>query len=171
MSSVEPRSVRAVMKRILLRTSIIDGQVGGSLRGRTEEGQIADSSRRTGARSRSKYIEYGASGGPLDSSLASNITETVLGADRFPDAREARQGVCAHLSFKLGLKTSSGVRQVEDVLGRFGLQQIQVDCHYLPATTGGCGGRGGGVPPPPTRSCPPPTAALSSLPSSWNHPL
>ena len=72
LSTVEPRSVRAVMKRVIEDVTVIDQQVGQLY----EEGQkrvrSSDSSRTFGHRSRSMMSGNNTSGN-LDSSLASNI--------------------------------------------------------------------------------------------------
>ena len=130
LSSVEPRSVRAVMKRIVEDVTIIDGQVGQLYEDGQKKARSSDSSRRTGARSRSKYSSYGASGGPLDSSLASNIQKLFSERiDFLTPVKPAKVSVLTCI-VKLGLKTLLECVRLK-TFGRFGLQQIQVDCHYL----------------------------------------
>ena len=72
LSTVEPRSVRAVMKRLVEDVTVVDSQLGQLY----EEGQrkvrTSDSSRTLGHRSRSVFSSYNNSTN-LDSSLASNI--------------------------------------------------------------------------------------------------
>jgi hypothetical protein len=128
LSTVEPRSVRAVMKRVVEDVTEVDGQVGQLW----EEGQrkvrSSDSSRTFGARSRSAISSY--LSGPLDSSLASNIQKLLSEkVDYFAPVQQSKVSVLSAI-IKLGLKTLLECVRLH-TFGRYGLQQMQVDCHYL----------------------------------------
>jgi len=134
LSTVEPRSVRAVMKRVVEDVGLIDEQVGQLY----EEGQrkvrSSDSSRTygtagTGHRSRSGFSNF-ASSSNLDSSLASNIQKLFSEKiDYFAPVTASRVSVLTGI-IKLGLKTLLECVRLK-TFGRYGLQQMQVDCHYL----------------------------------------
>merc|ERR1719450_1060203 len=128
LSTVEPRSVRAVMKRVVEDVTIIDEQVGQLY----EEGQrkvrSSDSSRTFGHRSRSVFSSYNSSN--LDSSLASNIQKLFSEKiDYFAPVTPLKVSVLTGI-IKLGLKTLLECVRLQ-TFGRYGLQQMQVDCHYL----------------------------------------
>ena len=72
LSTVEPRSVRAVMKRVIEDVTVIDQQVGQLYEEGQKKVRSSDSSRTFGHRSRSMMSGNNTSGN-LDSSLASNI--------------------------------------------------------------------------------------------------
>ena len=73
LSTVEPRSVRAVMKRVVEDVSLIDDQVGQLYEEGHRKVRSSDSSRTFGGhRSRSVFSSYNNSSN-MDSSLASNI--------------------------------------------------------------------------------------------------
>lgn len=128
LSTVEPRSVRAVMKRVVEDVTSVDDQVGQLY----EEGQrkvrSSDSSRTFGARSRSAYSSYLSS--TMDSSLASNIQKLFSEkVDYFAPVEPSKVSVLTAI-IKLGLKTLLECVRLQ-TFARYGLQQIQVDCHYL----------------------------------------
>merc|ERR550519_3221985 len=128
LSTVEPRSVRAVMKRVVEDVTLVDAQVGQLY----EEGQrkvrSSDSSRNYGARSRSAVSNYMSS--TLDSSLASNIQKLFSEkVDYFAPVEQSKVSVLTAI-IKLGLKTLLECVRLQ-TFGRYGLQQMQVDCHYL----------------------------------------
>ena len=72
LSTVEPRSVRAVMKRVIEDVTVIDQQVGQLYEEGQKKVRSSDSSRTFGHRSRSMMSGTNTRGN-LDSSLASNI--------------------------------------------------------------------------------------------------
>ena len=72
MSTVEPRTVRAVMKRLVEDVTVIDDQVGQLYDEGQKKVKSSDSSRTMGHRSRSVFSSDTNSTN-LDSSLASNI--------------------------------------------------------------------------------------------------
>jgi len=129
LSTVEPRSVRAVMKRVVEDVGEIDGQVAQLY----DEGQkrlrSSDSSRTLGHRSRSVFSSYTASTN-LDSSLASNIQKLFSEKiDFFAPVTANKVSVLTGI-IKLGLKTLLECVRLK-TFARYGLQQMQVDCHYL----------------------------------------
>ncbi|XP_023319685.1 vacuolar protein sorting-associated protein 51 homolog [Eurytemora carolleeae] len=129
LSTVEPRSVRAVMKRIVEDVTLIDTQVGQLYEDGQKKARSSDSSRRTGARSRSVFSSYG-TGRNMESSLATNIQKLFSERiDFFTAVRPAKISVLTCI-IKLGLKTLLECVRLK-TFARFGLQQIQVDCHYL----------------------------------------
>merc|ERR1719414_2312038 len=128
LATVEPRSVRAVMKREVGDVTTVDEQVGQLY----EEGQrkvrSSDSSRTYGARSRSAISSYMSS--TLDSSLASNIQKLFSEkVDYFAPVEQSKVSVLTGI-IKLGLKTLLECVRLK-TFARYGLQQMQVDCHYL----------------------------------------
>jgi len=104
-----------------------------------EEGQrkvrSSDSSRTygtagTGHRSRSGFSSFAASSSNLDSSLASNIQKLFSEKiDYFAPVTASKVSVLTGI-IKLGLKTLLECVRLK-TFGRYGLQQMQVDCHYL----------------------------------------
>merc|ERR1712106_694763 len=98
-----------------------------------EEGQrkvrSSDSSRTFGGhRSRSVFSSYNSSN--LDSSLASNIQKLFSEKiDYFAPVTPLKVSVLTGI-IKLGLKTLLECVRLK-TFGRYGLQQMQVDCHYL----------------------------------------
>ena len=107
----------------------IDEQVGQLY----EEGQrkvrSSDSSRTFGHRSRSVFSSYTNSTN-LDSSLASNIQKLFSEKiDYFAPVTNNKVSVLTGI-IKLGLKTLLECVRLK-TFARYGLQQMQVDCHYL----------------------------------------
>lgn len=132
--TIEPRTVRAVMKRVVEDIAAVDNQVGALY----EEGQQAerssDSSRR--ARSacvsrrvyRSNLSSYAPS--QLDSSLVTNIQK--LFSERieiFSSVEFSKVSILTGI-IKISLKTFLECVRLH-TFSRYGLQQIQVDTHYL----------------------------------------
>jgi len=129
LSTVEPRSVRAVMKRVVEDVTIIDEQVGQLYEEGQKKVRSSDSSRTFGGhRSRSVFSSYNSSN--LDSSLASNIQKLFSEKiDYFAPVAPSKVSVLTGI-IKLGLKTLLECVRLK-TFGRYGLQQMQVDCHYL----------------------------------------
>jgi len=125
--ATEPRSVRAVMKRVVEDVTHIDEQVGQLY----EEGQrkvrSSDSSRTYGTAHRSRSL---ISSTTLDTSLASNIQRLFSEKiDYFSPVQPNRVSVLTGI-VKLGLKTFLECVRMQ-TFAKYGLQQMQVDCHYL----------------------------------------
>eukprot|EP00088_Acartia_fossae_P012119 TRINITY_DN16216_c0_g1_i3.p1 TRINITY_DN16216_c0_g1~~TRINITY_DN16216_c0_g1_i3.p1 ORF type:complete len:783 (+),score=196.71 TRINITY_DN16216_c0_g1_i3:323-2350(+) len=128
LSSVEPRSVRAVMKRIVEDVNLIDSQVGQLYEEGNKKPRSGESTRRLGgaSRARSVFSNYG----NLDSSLATNIQKLFSERiDFFTPVKPTKVSVLT-LIIKLGLKTLLECVRLK-TFSKYGLQQIQVDCHYL----------------------------------------
>ncbi|KAK7872847.1 hypothetical protein R5R35_006718 [Gryllus longicercus] len=132
--TIEPRTVRAVMKRVVEDIAAVDSQVGALY----EEGQRAerssDSSRRTQSItvSRHAYRSNWSSYGPshLDSSLVTNIQK--LFSERieiFSSVEFSKVSILTGI-IKISLKTFLECVRLR-TFSCYGLQQIQVDTHYL----------------------------------------
>nr|CAD7433318.1 unnamed protein product [Timema monikensis] len=144
--TIEPRTVRAVMKRVVEDIAAVDSQVGALY----EEGQrtehSSDSSRRTHSVSlsrhahRSNWSTYTPS--HLDSSLVTNMQK--LFSERieiFSSVDFSKVSILTGI-IKISLKVWCCSCQIElfgtflecvrlRTFSRYGLQQIQVDTHYL----------------------------------------
>jgi len=128
LSSLEPRAVRAVMKRIVQDVNLIDSQVGQLYEEGHRKPRSGESTRRLGGASRARSVFSSYSN--LDSSLATNIQK--LFSDRidfFTPVKPTKVSVLT-LIIKLGLKTLLECVRLK-TFSKYGLQQIQVDCHYL----------------------------------------
>jgi len=129
LSTVEPRAVRAVMKRVVEDVSLIDEQVGQLYQEGQRKLRSSDSSRTFGNRSRSVFSNY-TNSTHLDSSLASNIQKLFSEKiDYFAPVTNNKVSVLTGI-IKLGLKTLLECVRLK-TFARYGLQQMQVDCHYL----------------------------------------
>lgn len=135
LNTVEPRSVRAVMKRVVEEITCIDRQVGELYEEGSRKARSSDSSRRTRfSSSHSKRsLAFGrswANSGGMNTSLASNIQKM------FNEKIEIFSPVeCSKISVltgvvKIALKTLLECVRLR-TFSRFGFQQMQVDGHYL----------------------------------------
>ncbi|XP_034952185.1 vacuolar protein sorting-associated protein 51 homolog [Chelonus insularis] len=133
--TIEPRTVRAVMKRVVEDITAIDAQV--SVLYVDSDGQVdrsSDSSRRTHSISvsrhqyRSNWSSYTPS--QLDSSLVSNINK--LFSERIEIFAPVEFNKASILTgiIKISLKTFLECVRLR-TFSKYGLQQIQVDTHYL----------------------------------------
>ncbi|KAM7431578.1 hypothetical protein ABFA07_017863 [Porites harrisoni] len=132
MNTIEPRNVRAVMKRIVEDVTAIDTQVGQLYEEGVRKAHSSDSSKFTytypSKPSRSQW-SYTASTA-FDSSLLSNIQK--LFSERieiFSSVEFSKVSVLTGI-VKIGLKTLVECVRLR-TFGKYGLQQIQVDTHYL----------------------------------------
>ncbi|XP_074608971.1 vacuolar protein sorting-associated protein 51 homolog isoform X2 [Acropora palmata] len=132
MNTIEPRNVRAVMKRIVEDVTAIDSQVGQLYEEGVHKAHSSDSSKFTYSHqskpSRSQW-SYAAST-VFDSSLLSNIQK--LFSERieiFSSVEFSKVSVLTGI-IKIGLKTLLECVRLR-TFGKYGLQQIQVDTHYL----------------------------------------
>ncbi|KAL0276673.1 UNVERIFIED_CONTAM: hypothetical protein PYX00_004191 [Menopon gallinae] len=135
--TIEPRTVRAVMKRVLEDITAIETQVGLLY----EEGQrserSSDSSRKTGAYSVSQLSRYQAyrsnwsSYAPGQSSIAPNIHFQLFSEriEIFSSVEFSKVSILTGI-IKISLKTLLECVRLR-TFSRYGLQQIQVDTHYL----------------------------------------
>ncbi|XP_024887025.1 vacuolar protein sorting-associated protein 51 homolog [Temnothorax curvispinosus] len=133
--TIEPRTVRAVMKRVVEDVTAIDAQVAALYN--NNDGQVdrsSDSSRKTHSVSisrqhyRSNWSSYTPS--HIDSSLVTNIHK--LFSERIEIFSSVQFNKASILTgiIKISLKTFlEGVRL--RTFSKYGLQQIQVDTHYL----------------------------------------
>ncbi|CAG2165668.1 unnamed protein product [Oppiella nova] len=140
LSSVEPRSVRSVMKRVIEDIAQIDAQVGQLYEEglRLERSSDSSKSRRTfsaiglggrhSANKSSNWSAYGPS--TFDNSLMSNIqklfTEKI---EIFSCVEFSRLSALTGI-IKIGLKTLIECVRL-CTFSRYGLQQMQVDSYYL----------------------------------------
>ncbi|XP_011692053.1 PREDICTED: vacuolar protein sorting-associated protein 51 homolog [Wasmannia auropunctata] len=132
--TIEPRTVRAVMKRVVEDVTIIEAKVS-ALYG--DDGQVdrsSDSSRKTHSVSisrqhyRSNWSSYTPS--HIDSSLVTNIHK--LFSERIEIFSSVQFNKASILTgiIKISLKTFLECVRLR-TFSKYGLQQIQVDTHYL----------------------------------------
>ncbi|KAK2496600.1 hypothetical protein MC885_004288, partial [Smutsia gigantea] len=122
LSTLEPRNVRAVMKRVVEDTTAIDVQVGLLYEEGVRKAQSSDSSKRTfsvysSSRQQGRYAPSYTPSAPMDTNLLSNIQKLF----------SERIDVFSPVEFNKTLLECVRLR----TFGRFGLQQVQVDCHFL----------------------------------------
>ncbi|KAG8233342.1 hypothetical protein J437_LFUL010892 [Ladona fulva] len=134
--SLEPRTVRAVMKRVVEDVANVEAQVGALY----EEGQRtkrgSDSSRRTYSvgvgrlRPGARATVWSGAPSQLDSSLAPNLQRLFYKrVDAFSPAEFSKVSVLTGV-IKISLETFLECVRLR-TFGRYGLQQIQVDARYL----------------------------------------
>ncbi|XP_054286539.1 vacuolar protein sorting-associated protein 51 homolog [Macrosteles quadrilineatus] len=124
--SLEPRTVRAVMKRIMEEMATIDSQVGMLFEEGSHTERSSDSSHKTHSR--------------LHRSTASNWSSHSLAASHIHKLFSERIEIFAPVQFnkvsiltgviKISLKTLLECIRLK-TFSKYGLQQIQVDSHYL----------------------------------------
>uniref|UniRef100_A0A670JJR3 Vacuolar protein sorting-associated protein 51 homolog n=1 Tax=Podarcis muralis TaxID=64176 RepID=A0A670JJR3_PODMU len=134
-TTIEPRNVRAVMKRVVEDATSIDVQVGLLYEEGVRKAQSSDSSKRTfsvysSSRQQSRYAPSYTPSAPMDTNLLSNIQKLFSERiDIFSPAEFNKVSVLTGI-IKISLKTFLECVRLR-TFGRFGLQQIQVDCYYL----------------------------------------
>ncbi|XP_012281352.1 vacuolar protein sorting-associated protein 51 homolog [Orussus abietinus] len=133
--TIEPRTVRAVMKRVVEDISAVESQVASLYDdGDGQMDRSSDSSRKTHSVSvsrhhyRSNWSSYTPS--HLDSSLVTNIHK--LFSERIEIFSSVQFNKASILTgiIKISLKTFLECVRLR-TFSKFGLQQIQVDTHYL----------------------------------------
>ncbi|XP_058800448.1 vacuolar protein sorting-associated protein 51 homolog [Phymastichus coffea] len=131
--TIEPRTVRAVMKRVVEDITAIESQVTALYD--DNDGQVdrsSDSSRKTHSVSRHQYRSNWSSYTPnhLDSSFVSNIHK--LFSERIEIFSSVKFNKASILTgiVKISLKTFLECVRLR-TFSKYGLQQIQVDTHYL----------------------------------------
>ncbi|XP_077992479.1 vacuolar protein sorting-associated protein 51 homolog [Glandiceps talaboti] len=133
LNTIEPRNVRAVMKRVVEDITSIDSQVGFLYEEGTRKAHSSDSSKRTfsysAVRSKSRQVNYAPSN-TMDTSLLSNIQKLFSERIEIFSAVEFSKVSVLTGIIKISLKTFLECVRLR-TFGRFGLQQIQVDTHYL----------------------------------------
>ncbi|VUZ57368.1 unnamed protein product [Hymenolepis diminuta] len=146
----EPRTVRSVIRRVLEDLSNIDYQVsqllpltacGGRIRGGKDSGGRGSNDGRYSLRSSMSHlrgqitsntdIPHGTSATPeYDPALASQLRRLFhQRIDIFEPIKPNRESILFGV-IKIALKAFSECARTR-TFGKFGLQQIQVDCHYL----------------------------------------
>uniref|UniRef100_A0A6Q2X0U6 Vacuolar protein sorting-associated protein 51 homolog n=1 Tax=Esox lucius TaxID=8010 RepID=A0A6Q2X0U6_ESOLU len=134
-NTIEPRNVRAVMKRVVEDTTSIDVQVGLLYEEGVRKAHSSDSSKRTfsvysSSRQQSRYTPSYTPSAPMDTNLMSNIHKLFSERiDIFSPVEFNKVSVLTGI-IKISLKTFLECVRLR-TFGRYGLQQIQVDCHYL----------------------------------------
>uniref|UniRef100_A0A4W5RBB2 Vacuolar protein sorting-associated protein 51 homolog n=1 Tax=Hucho hucho TaxID=62062 RepID=A0A4W5RBB2_9TELE len=134
-NTIEPRNVRAVMKRVVEDTTSIDVQVGLLYEEGVRKAHSSDSSKRTfsvysGSRQQTRYAPSYAPSAPMDTNLLSNIHKLFSERiDIFSPVEFNKVSVLTGI-IKISLKTFLECVRLR-TFGRYGLQQIQVDCNYL----------------------------------------
>ncbi|ESP00450.1 hypothetical protein LOTGIDRAFT_173187 [Lottia gigantea] len=132
LNTIEPRNVRAVMKRVVEDITYIDVQVGQLYEEGVRKERSSDSSRRTHTYSQSQQQRkppwsYSPS---VDNSLISNIQKLFSEKiEIFSSVESSKVSVLTGI-IKISLKTFLECVRLR-TFGRYGLQQIQVDTHYL----------------------------------------
>ncbi|XP_066982534.1 vacuolar protein sorting-associated protein 51 homolog isoform X2 [Macrobrachium rosenbergii] len=133
----EPRSVRRVMRTVLDEITTMETQVGALYEEGNRQDRSSDSSRRTyhslsasrgGPGGRSTWASYTPS--QLDNSLVANLNK--LWSERieiFAPVEFTRVSILTGI-VKISLKTLMESVRLR-TFSRFGLQQVQVDAHYL----------------------------------------
>uniref|UniRef100_A0A671PQK3 Vacuolar protein sorting-associated protein 51 homolog n=1 Tax=Sinocyclocheilus anshuiensis TaxID=1608454 RepID=A0A671PQK3_9TELE len=134
-NTIEPRNVRAVMKRVVEDTTSIDVQVGLLYEEGVRKAHSSDSSKRTfsvysSSRQQIRYAPSYTPSAPMDTNLLSNIHKLFSERiDIFSPVEFNKVSVLTGI-IKISLKTFLECVRIR-TFGRYGLQQIQVDCHYL----------------------------------------
>ncbi|XP_072840482.2 vacuolar protein sorting-associated protein 51 homolog [Pogona vitticeps] len=134
-TTIEPRNVRAVMKRVVEDATSIDVQVGLLYEEGVRKAQSSDSSKRTfsvysSSRQQSRYAPSYTPSAPMDTNLLNNIQKLFSERiDIFSPVEFNKVSVLTGI-IKISLKTFLECVRLR-TFGRFGLQQIQVDCYYL----------------------------------------
>ncbi|KAM4620054.1 vacuolar protein sorting-associated protein 51 homolog [Polymixia lowei] len=134
-NTIEPRNVRAVMKRVVEDTTSIDVQVGLLYEEGVRKAHSSDSSKRTfsvysSSRQPARYAASYTPSAPMDTNLLSNIHKLFSERiDIFSSVEFNKVSVMTGI-IKISLKTFLECVRLR-TFGRYGLQQIQVDCHYL----------------------------------------
>ncbi|KAM8939112.1 vacuolar protein sorting-associated protein 51 homolog [Pelodytes ibericus] len=134
-ATIEPRNVRAVMKRVVEDITGVDVQVGLLYEEGVRKAHSSDSSKRTfsvysSSRLQGRYAQSYTPSAPLDTNLLSNIQKLFSERiDIFSTVQFNKVSILTGI-IKISLKTFLECVRLR-TFGRFGLQQIQVDCHYL----------------------------------------
>ncbi|CAH2325197.1 vacuolar sorting-associated 51 homolog [Pelobates cultripes] len=134
-ATIEPRNVRAVMKRVVEDVTGVDVQVGLLYEEGVRKAHSSDSSKRTfsvysSSRLQGRYAQSYTPSAPLDTNLLSNIQKLFSERiDIFSTVQFNKVSILTGI-IKISLKTFLECVRLR-TFGRYGLQQIQVDCHYL----------------------------------------
>ncbi|XP_059475616.1 vacuolar protein sorting-associated protein 51 homolog [Neocloeon triangulifer] len=125
LSTPEPRTVRAVMKRVVEDVAAIEILVGSLYEQGIQQERSSDSSRRTQRKRTNWYAPS-----QIDSKLASNLQK--LFSERIEIFSSVELSTVSIMTgiIKISLKTLLECVRLR-TFSKFGLQQIQVDTHYL----------------------------------------
>ncbi|XP_069750367.1 vacuolar protein sorting-associated protein 51 homolog isoform X1 [Narcine bancroftii] len=134
-NTIEPRNVRAVMKRVVEDITSIDVQVGQLYEEGVRKAHSSDSSKRTfsvysSSRQQARYAPSYTPSAPMDTNLLSNIQKLFSERIDIFSAVEFNKVSVLTGIIKISLKTFLECVRLRS-FGRYGLQQIQVDCQYL----------------------------------------
>ncbi|XP_065071080.1 vacuolar protein sorting-associated protein 51 homolog [Rhopilema esculentum] len=132
LNTIEPRTVRAVMKRVVEDISTMDSQVGNLFEEGTRKAHSSDSSKWTQGMNRAaakQQLGYN-SGMSVDASLMSNIQKLFSEKIEIFTSVEFNKVSVLTGIIKIALKTLLECVRLR-TFSKYGLQQIQVDTHYL----------------------------------------
>ena len=132
LNTVEPRTVRAVMKRVVEETTVIDRQVGKLYEEGMRKARSSDSARTGFSKSNSRQARstWSVNQSQLNTSLASNIIKMFNEKiEIFAPVEFSKVSILTGI-VKIALKTLLECIRLR-TFSRFGFQQIQVDSHYL----------------------------------------
>ncbi|XP_050532520.1 vacuolar protein sorting-associated protein 51 homolog isoform X2 [Daktulosphaira vitifoliae] len=126
--SLEPRTVRAVMKRVVEEITAVDSQVGELFEEGARTDRSSDSSRRT---QMSRHIRAWSSGGTATNTQTFSAINRLFSEriDIFSPVQFSRVSITTGI-IKISLKTLLECVRLK-TFNRYGLQQMQVDIHYL----------------------------------------
>lgn len=126
--SLEPRTVRAVMKRVVEEITSVDSQVGELFEEGMRTDRSSDSSRRT---QMSRHIRAWSSGGTATNTQTFSAINRLFSEriDIFSPVQFSRVSITTGI-IKISLKTLLECVRLR-TFNRYGLQQVQVDIHYL----------------------------------------
>lgn len=134
LNCLEPRTVRAVMKRVVEELSVIDTTLAGLFDSGVRTTASSDSSRKThfslsaSRQHRSTWSTYTPS--QMDTSLASNIHRLFSEKVEIFSPVEFNKVSIITGIIKISLKTLMECIRLK-TFSKFGLQQVQVDAHFL----------------------------------------
>lgn len=126
LNSVEPRSVRAVMKRVVEETTSIDRQIGELYEEGSRKARSSDSSRRTRLSHRTQRSWAAAANTSLASNIQKMFNEKI---EIFSPVEASKVSILTGI-VKIALKTLLECTRLK-TFSRFGFQQMQVDVQYL----------------------------------------
>ncbi|KAI0211198.1 Vacuolar protein sorting-associated protein 51-like [Lamellibrachia satsuma] len=130
LNTIEPRNVRAVMKRVVEDVTCIDSEVGRLYEEGVRRDRSSDSTKRSYTSRPATRSNWSFTPSTIDNSLMSNIQK--LFSERieiFSTVEFSKVSVLTGI-IKISLKTFLECVRLR-TFGRYGLQQIQVDAHYL----------------------------------------
>ncbi|KRY48858.1 Vacuolar protein sorting-associated protein 51 -like protein [Trichinella britovi] len=133
LAGIEPSSVRSVMKRIVEDLAAVEARVGQLFEEGNRKEQSSDSSRRTS--SVAVFSRNSRPWAPSRSSIGNSALSNTLGKlwneriDCFSEVEFTKVSIMTGL-VKICLKTLLETVRL-CTFGKYGLQQVQVDCHYL----------------------------------------